>query len=270
MTPLVLFSSALIGVVLGGLGGGGAVLALPILLYLAREPPREAIATSLLVVGATSAVGALRKWRLGEVRLKQGLTFAAGGMLGALAGARIAAHVEPRALLVAFAALMLVSAGLMLRPARPQTSRVRPWLVVPVGLASGLITGAVGAGGGFIVIPALVLVLGVPMREAAGTSLLVIALQSLAGAAGQLGHVHVDPLLSAGMAASASAGVLLGTAVATRLPVVALRRALAGLMAVAAAYLLASPPRAEPPKPTGCAQPGPVKKGAACAPLHHG
>ncbi len=237
MSVAVLLASAVIGVVLGALGGGGAVLAMPILLYVARVPPREAIATSLVVVGATSAVGAWLKARRGEVRVKQALVFAGAGVLGALAGAWVGAMLAPRLLIVAFAALMLVSAVMMARPVKDRRPDLRPWLVVPVGLASGFITGAVGAGGGFIVVPALTLVLGVPMREATGTSLLVIALQSAVAAAAQLGHVRVDLALAAGMAVAAVGGVLLGSRLGRALPVAGLRRGFAGLMVVAAVYL---------------------------------
>lgn len=236
MTIVFLLALA-IGLVLGALGGGGAVLAMPVLLYAAHQGPREAIATSLLVVGATSLVGAFFKARQGEVRLGQGLTFAAAGMLGALLGAKVAAGIPPLVLMLAFAALMVVSAGFMLRPARAQAPRRRPAWVLPVGLAAGFLTGAVGAGGGFIIVPALVLLLGVPMRQAAGTSLVVIALQSFTGVLGQLGHVQLDWGLAGGMIAASSLGVVAGTLGARRIPQLVLRRAFAVVMLLSAVYL---------------------------------
>ena len=234
---LVFLLAAGIGIVLGALGGGGAILAMPILLYVARVPAREAITISLIVVGATSLVGALLKARQSEVRFRQGLVFAAAGMVGAFLGARVTAHVPPVFLVLGFAVLMLVAAVLMVRPVRPGQPKVRPALVLPVGLAAGFLTGAVGAGGGFIVVPALALVLGVPTREAIGTSLLVIALQSFAGAAGQLVGVQIDWALAGGMVAAALLGVVAGTLGARKLPHLLLRRGFAGLMVIAAVYL---------------------------------
>jgi uncharacterized membrane protein YfcA len=140
---------------------------------------------------------------------------------------------------------MLVSAVLMLRPVKVGAPTVRQWMVIPVGVFSGALTGAVGAGGGFIIVPALVLLLGVPMREAVGTSLMVITLQSLAGAAAYLRHSNVDIKLAAGMAAFAGAGVLLGHRVAGLLPVEGLRRGFALLLVAAAIYIMVNPPKSD-------------------------
>lgn len=236
MLPVLLFAAS-IGLVLGMLGGGGAILAMPILLYVAHVPARVAITMSLIVVGATSLVGAAAKARAGDVRWKEGLGFAAAGMSGAFLGARVTAHVPPFYLVIGFAVLMLVSAFFMIRPVKPNRPEARPLLVLPVGLASGFITGAVGAGGGFIVVPALVLVLGVPMRQAVGTSLVVIALQSFAGAAGQLMHVQINWTLAAGMVLASSLGVVAGSLGARRAPQQHLRRGFAALMVIAAGYI---------------------------------
>lgn len=237
MLVVAICLSAMVGLVLGVLGGGGAVLAMPILLYVAHVEPRAAIASSLMIVGLTSGLGALLKSRAGEVRWRQGLTFALAGMGGAFAGARLAAKVPPQALIVSFAALMLVSAWFMLRPLRAQPTSAHPMLVLPVGLLAGLITGAVGAGGGFIVVPALVLVLNVPMRHAIGTSLLVIALQCLAALAGQLIHVDLDWNLALAMAGSSAVGLGVGVFIGGRTPHLLLRRAFAALMIVVALYM---------------------------------
>lgn len=237
MLVVAISLSAMVGLVLGVLGGGGAVLAMPILLYVAHVEPRAAIATSLLIVGLTSGLGAVLKSRAGEVRWRQGLTFAAAGMCGAFAGARLAARVAPQILIVSFAALMLVSAWFMLRPMRPQASSAHPALVLPVGLLAGLVTGAVGAGGGFIVVPALVLLLNVPMRQAIGTSLLVIALQCFAALVGQLFHVELDWTLALAMAGSSALGLGVGVFVGGRTPHLLLRRGFAALMIIVAVYM---------------------------------
>lgn len=237
LTVLATVLAAGIGVVLGVLGGGGAILAMPILLYVAKSEPRAAIASSLIIVGTTSLLGALLKSRLGEVQWRRGLSFAGAGMAGAYVAARLSEGIDPRLLVVAFAALMLVSAWFMLRPLRAQPMVRHPLLVLPVGLSAGLITGAVGAGSGFVVVPALVLILNVPTRQAIGTSLLVIALQCAAALGGHVAHVRIDWALSAAMAGAAGAGLFLSVLTSRRTPHERLRRAFALMMIVVAVYM---------------------------------
>ncbi|GHJ16264.1 sulfite exporter TauE/SafE family protein [Micromonospora sp. AKA38] len=225
MTALVLTlaGAVLIGVSLGLLGGGGSILAVPLLVYVAGLPTKEAIATSLLVVGATSAVGVLPHARAHRVRWRTGLIFGVAGMTGAYAGGRLAGFVPASVLLTAFALMMLATAAAMIRGRRPvegrPTPRELPTLrVILDGVVVGLVTGLVGAGGGFLVVPALALLGGLPMPVAVGTSLVVIAMKSFAGLAGYLSSVRIDWALAAAVTVAAIVGSLLGGRLAGRIP----------------------------------------------------
>ncbi|MDO3704377.1 sulfite exporter TauE/SafE family protein [Micromonospora sp. C28SCA-DRY-2] len=257
MTGLVLTvaGAVLIGVSLGLLGGGGSILAVPLLVYLADLPAREAIATSLLVVGVTSAVAAVPHARAGRIRWRTGLVFGAAGMAGAYAGGRLAAFVPPWLLLTGFALMMLGTATAMIRGRRDAAGAPPPGQlplprVVADGLVVGLVTGLVGAGGGFLVVPALVLLGGLPMPVAVGTSLVVIALKSFAGLAGYLASVTVDWRLAAVVTAAAVAGSLAGARLAGRLPADVLRRAFGWFVLAMGGFVLGqqlpAPVRGEP------------------------
>lgn len=236
---IVLLLSILVGLSLGLLGGGGSILTLPILLYAADMPGKEAIASSLVVVSLTSAFGAIQHARKGQVRLRVGLHFAAAAMVGAFVGGRVAGLLPTDALLVGFVAVMIVAGLLMLRP-RPEAPEDTPKPGVKlalVGVAVGLMTGLVGAGGGFVVVPALALLGGVPMRAAIGTSLMVIALQSGAGMLGHLQHVQLDWSLVGMVTASALVGSVIGSKLAHRLSVLSLRRGFALFVLAMAFYM---------------------------------
>lgn len=215
MVAVAVVLAVLVGVSLGLLGGGGSILAVPLLVYVAGIETKEAIATSLLIVGVTSAVAVLPHARAGRVRWRTGLVFGAAGMVGAYGGGRLAAHVPATALLAAFAVMMLVTATAMIRgrrvvePSSPH-AELRVGHVVAEGVAVGLVTGLIGAGGGFLVVPALVLLGGLPMPVAVGTSLVVIAMKSFAGLTGYLAAVEVDWSLASAVTAAALVGTVLG------------------------------------------------------------
>ncbi|MCS6915506.1 MAG: sulfite exporter TauE/SafE family protein [Myxococcales bacterium] len=233
MLVLAAVLSAAIGLVLGLLGGGGSILMLPLLVHVVRLEARPAIASSLLVVGVTSLIGAAAHARAGRVRYGIGVVFGAGAMAGAYLGGRLARWVPDQVLLALFAVLMLVTAAAMLRrPAAPVRSPRGPSVAGSLGLGAcvGVVAGLVGAGGGFLIVPALVLVGGLEMPEAVGTSLLVIALQSGAGLAGQLAHTQIELPLLAVLGSCAVLGTLVGTWLSRRLRPVALRRAFAWLV----------------------------------------
>jgi uncharacterized membrane protein YfcA len=182
----------LIGAALGLLGGGGSVLTVPIFVYVLGFSPKEAIAMSLAVVAATSAFGTVGYWRAGHVNVRIATVFGGVAMLGTLSGVRLARFIPGTTQMVIFGAVMLAAAVFMLRGrppadekrgeavARPVASTVK---VVPGGLLVGLLTGIVGVGGGFLIVPALVL-MRMPLREAVGTSLLVITGTCVVGVLG--------------------------------------------------------------------------------------
>lgn len=235
MIPLQLVAAlglaALIGLSLGLLGGGGSILAVPVLVYVAGQEPAAAVATSLAVVGATSLIAALDHARVGRVDLGAAVGFGLTGALGAVAGARLTPLVPPRTLLLLFALLMLVVGSLMLRPGPGPVPGQRHPLAVPLaGLGVGVLTGFLGVGGGFLIVPALVLLARLEMPRAVGTSLLVIAVNA---AAGLLSHLGREPLplgLVAGFTGIAIAGAMVGSRLAGRVAPARLRRGFAALV----------------------------------------
>jgi uncharacterized protein len=246
MTGLILTVAlaVVIGVSLGLLGGGGSILAVPLLVYVAGLPAKQAIATSLLVVGATSAVAVIPHLRAGRVRWRTGLIFGLAGMTGAYTGGRLAEYIPAGILLTAFALMMLVTAAAMIRGRRRTEGRPVPHelpvrRVVVDGVAVGLVTGLVGAGGGFLVVPALALLGGLPIPVAVGTSLVVIAMKSFAGFAGYLPSVTIDWGLAAAVTAAAVVGTLTGARLAGRIPADTLRKTFGWFVVVVGVFVLA-------------------------------
>jgi hypothetical protein len=239
---VVLVLSVGVGVALGMLGGGGSILTVPLLVYVAGLDAKEAIATSLFVVGVTSAVGAFSHARAGRVRWRTGLFFGAAGMAGAYAGGRVAEYLPGSLLLVAFGLMMLATAVAMLRGRRAPEGTVHtelPLLHVGLhGVVVGVVTGLVGAGGGFLVVPALVLLGGLPMGAAVGTSLVVIAMKSAAGLAGYLHSVQIDWGLALAVTAAAVLGSVLGGRLVGRVDPDVLRRAFGWFVVVMGVFVL--------------------------------
>jgi uncharacterized membrane protein YfcA len=240
--PLGLALSVLIGVSLGFFGGGGSILTVPLFVYVFGLEPKVAIASSLVVVGIASFAAALQHWRAGSVELRTGLLFGAAGMCGAYLGGRAGAFVDDALLMLLFASMMALTALAMWRGRRaspPRAADRAPARLLAQGLSVGLFTGLVGAGGGFLIVPALALWAGLPIPAAVGTSLLVIVMNTAAGFAGYAAHVAVDPGLIAVISASAIAGSFLGAAFARRMDPARLRRAFAGfVLAMAVAILV--------------------------------
>ncbi len=243
MSLLGLALAALIGLSLGLLGGGGSILTVPVLVYVMGFGPKEAIAASLGVVGTVSLVGSLAHWRVGNVDLRMALLFGAFAMGGAYLGAHLSAFVGGQTQLVVFAGVMLLAAASMLRgrsgPEGGEAPRApRLATTAAVGVGVGALTGLVGVGGGFLIVPALVLLARVPMRQAVGTSLLVIAMNSAAGLAGYLGRVEVPWGFVAVFAAVASGGIVLGSRLVKRVPQEALRRGFAVFLLAMGSFIL--------------------------------
>ena len=231
MIVLALALALLIGVSLGLLGGGGSILTVPILVYVVGLEPRDGIATSLLVVGVTSAFAMLSHARAGRVQFRTGLLFGVASMAGAYAGGRLAHFLPARTLLLAFTAMMFVTAIAMMRRRADTSETSAPQALrgaalaraAALGVGIGLLTGVIGAGGGFVIVPALVLLCGLPMRTAVGTSLLVIAMNSFAGFAGALSHATIPWTLALAITGASVLGSFGGSALAGRVKPQALR-----------------------------------------------
>ncbi len=250
-----------IGLSLGLLGGGGSILTLPILRYVLGMEAHDAIAVSLLVVGTTSAAAVVPHARKGRVRWRTGIVFGLAGMVGAFGAGRVAHFVPSSILLGLFGVMMMVTALAMMRGRKapagaPLASAEAPRelpiaKVIGEGLVVGAVTGLVGAGGGFLVVPALVLLGGLSMEVAVGTSLVVIAMKSFAGFAGYLGHAHIDWTVAGVVTASAVVGSVFGGALASKVSPEGLRKGFAWFVVAMAFFILGQEiPRAlglEPP-----------------------
>lgn len=263
--------AAAVGLSLGLLGSGGAILTVPILVYFVGHDEKSAIAESLAIVGAIALLGAARAFRAKSVDVRSALLLALPGILGTAVGTRVsmlipgAVQLSMLALLMGVAAVLMFRAGA--RPSQPISSpephagplRTSVWVVLAQGVALGLVTGLVGVGGGFLIVPMLVIVRGLPMHRAVGTSLAVIAINSMSGflqvmmlqgfdsasatsngvaAGGAVAILVVDWHTIAVFAAIGCAGSIAGNALGGRIPAAALRRAFAVLLLLMAGFIL--------------------------------
>jgi uncharacterized membrane protein YfcA len=233
-----------VGLSLGLTGGGGAIFAVPLLVYWIGVDPPTAVAISLLTVAATAAVGAVERWRYGQVEIPTGLLFAAAGMLTAPLGSWLGSRIPEQPLLVSFAILMLVIAVRMWRKARDVEERLPPAAVAAgsgpacrrdpegrlritsrcatvlalVGLSVGLLSGVFGVGGGFLIVPALVTFAAMGVPRAVGTSLFVMTLVGISAVASQLAAGREIPLdIAGGFVVGSIPGLFAGSAIGRRL-----------------------------------------------------
>lgn len=252
-----------IGVALGALGGGGSILAVPALVYAAGQSASDATTTSLLVVAGASVFSLVEHWRAGRVRPWSGLVFGLVGIGGSIAGTALNQRLDGDALLAAFAVLIVVAAWRMLTSCpgctregerdavatssreseqgdtRTEATRLdarRVALVALAGTAVGFLTGLFGVGGGFVVVPALTLVLGFTMADAVGTSLLVITVNAVMALIARGGPAAVEWDVAIPFTVAALAGVAVGVRVADRLSAQSLVRWFAGLLVAVALY----------------------------------
>jgi len=239
---IVTLLASLIGLSLGLLGGGGSILAVPVLAYVAELPAKEAIATSLVVVGTTAIFALVPHARRGNIEWRTGAIFSATAIVGAFLGGLAAAWFSGTTLLLLFAAMMVITALAMFRgrgELQHDSDKPLPVLLVVLeGLGVGAATGLVGAGGGFLVVPALVLLGGMDMHKAVGTSLMVIALKSFAAFAGHAAHVSIDAQLALVVTTAAVVGSVVGAALAKRVPAQLLRKVFASFVLVMAGYVV--------------------------------
>lgn len=243
--------SAVIGLALGLLGGGGSILTVPMLVYVLHVEPKQAIVTSFVVVGLSSLLALISHARRNSVCWKSGLAFGFSGMLGALGGSRLAVQFSSELLMGLFGLVSLLIGGLMMRGQLKQQAvsppsthsgscplRVPYLRVLFDGFLVGGLTAMVGVGGGFMIVPAMTLLIGLPMQAAVGTSLLVIAMNAAAGLIGYSQHLSLDLDLTLLVAAGTLIGSFLGARLSGYIRPQALRRIFAAMVMAVAAYVL--------------------------------
>ncbi|MEZ5216209.1 MAG: sulfite exporter TauE/SafE family protein [Ilumatobacteraceae bacterium] len=249
----------LIGLSLGAMGGGGSILAVPVLVYIAGQSAKEATATSLVLVTMTALVGIRPHFQAGRVKVKQGIMFGLAGTGANLLGSVLNKKADANLLLLLFAGVMLAAGAAMWRGGACRTVNVAARSVgaaaatdiappptgfdlrtvvkvILVGSGVGLLTGFFGVGGGFVIVPGLVLALGFSMPDAVGTSLLVIVINSLVALSMRWSNSAIDWAVVLPFAVSSMAGVTVGGKLAGKKEPCPLQRAFVGLLVVVAIY----------------------------------
>ena len=252
------FASLVIGVSLGLIGGGGSILTVPVLVYLFGIDPVIATAYSLFIVGSTSLVGTFPKYKQGLVNLKTALIFGAPAIATVYATRKFIVPIIPAEivtvgnlvitksvfLMLIFAVLMVFASVSMIREKKkdlnqPEEAQSFNYpLILLEGIVVGILTGLVGAGGGFLIIPALVLFSKLPMKQAVGTSLLIIAAKSLIGFTGDLGHYTMDWKLLSMITTLAIAGIFIGNALSHKIDGDKLKKGFGWFVLVMGIYII--------------------------------
>ncbi|AEV97222.1 permease [Niastella koreensis] len=258
MEILGYIASLLIGISLGLIGGGGSILTVPVMVYLFGLNPILATSYSLFVVGSTSLVGAFNNFRKGLVNIKAALLFGASSIVTVFLTRKYLVPAVPQKIatiggvtisealltMVLFAVLMLLASISMIRNKKAvvEEKECRDCLrfnkLMVYGIIIGLVTGFLGAGGGFLLIPALVLLLKLPMKKAIGTSLMIIALNSLIGFTGDLGHFTIDWIFLLKTTVIAISGIFIGGVLNKKVPGDKLKKGFGWFVLVMGIYIL--------------------------------
>lgn len=259
MIILAMLTGAATGIVLGLLGSGGSIIAVPALLYLLHVEPKQAIAMSLGIVAITASIAAWDNWRRGNVDVRVATVFGLFGVVGTFGGTRLGVHTPVALQLGLFAIVMLAAAWRMLKTRKQpvvqvaqlagaggptvfiaENENIKAHLgqIATLGIGVGALTGLVGVGGGFLIVPALVLLSGIPMKTAIGTSLAIVAANSSTSFAGYMGVVPVDWMMMASFTVVTVAGSFAGTRLAHRFSQEMLKRSFAVFLIFVATYIM--------------------------------
>jgi len=251
-------ASALVGISLGLIGGGGSILTVPVMVYLFGLHPLLATSYSLFIVGSTSLVGAINNYRKGLVNIRAALYFGAASIVTVFITRKFLIPLIPKNIatiggftiteslltMVIFAVLMLLASVNMIKeriekaPEKECRDCVRFFKLVGYGVLIGLITGLLGAGGGFLLIPALVFLIKMPMKRAVGTSLLIIALNSLIGFAGDIGHFQINWSFLIIISLIAIAGIFVGGLLSKKIPGEKLKKGFGWFVLIMGIYII--------------------------------
>lgn len=231
--------AVLIGVLLGALGGGGSLVTMPVLVYVAGIEPKAAVGMSLAVVGGTSLAGSYLHYRVRNFHGKAAALFGASGVIGAYFGGMLTHLIRSSVLMLLFAGITLLVGMLMLigRPDARKNCQCVAWRCLAVGGVAGGVSGFLGVGGGFLLVPALIFVAGVETKKAIGSSLSIIAFNSLSGLLGQLRYIHIDWRLTGFFLVASLTGMGLGLLVCHHLPAHRIRVTFACALLVISAWI---------------------------------
>jgi len=250
MSLAVLIAGLFTGLLLGIFGSGGSIATTPALLYLLDVEPKSAIAMSLGIVAITASITSIQHWRKGNVNLKVTAVFGAFGVIGTYGGALLGVITPVTIQLIIFALVMYAAAWKMLKRKHKSVGAAAvecpdghcetfQYTHIAIhGVTVGVLTGVVGVGGGFLIVPALVLLSGLSMKEAVGTSLSIVALKSFAGFAGYAGAVEIDYMLMANFTVIAIVGSFIGSHISHRLPSALLQRGFGVFLVLVASYII--------------------------------
>ena len=235
------FAGMLTGFALGIFGSGGGIVVVPALIYLLHLPPKEAIAMGLGIIAVTAVISVVSHWRATNVDWRAAAIFGPVGMVGTYGGARVGTLVPASFQLGLFAVMMYIAAYRMLRKSAAPAGdgEIHIVLLIAAGLGVGLLAGVVGVGGGFLIVPALVLLAAVPMKRAIGTSLAIVSMNSISGFIGYMGTVLVHYEIMGAFAAVTVVSSLTGAHFAKRLHADTLKKAFAWSLVIAATYIFA-------------------------------
>jgi uncharacterized membrane protein YfcA len=240
---LSLSLAVIIGLSLGLMGGGGSILTVPVLVYALKMDPKTAIALSLAIVGATSLIGSISHFRAKNINVRVALVFGPIAMIGTFLGAKISVFMSGTTQLILFAIIMLVASIFMFKGRAQSTDENQSInlnypLILAEGLFVGVLTGLVGVGGGFMIVPALVLLAKIPMKQAIGTSLLIISLKSFAGFMGYVGTVEIPWIFLARFTLFTGIGIIVGTYLVKFVSPAKLKKAFAIFLVIMSFFIL--------------------------------
>lgn len=234
--------ATLIGLSLGLLGGGGSILTVPILVYVLKMDPKLSIALSLAIVGSTSLIGSITHFRNKNINLSVAMIFAPFAMIGTFLGAKIAAYMSGSTQLILFAVIMILASVFMFKGRKDvgaqQDKKLNYFVIGLQAIAIGIVTGIVGVGGGFLIVPTLVLLTGISMRQSVGTSLLIISLNSLSGFVGYLNQITVPWSFLGTFIIFTSLGIIVGAKLMNKVPQQTLKKVFAIFLIIMGSLIL--------------------------------
>lgn len=233
--------AVLIGLSLGLLGGGGSILTVPVLIYIVKMSPKDSIALSLAIVGITSLFGLFKHLKDGNINKKVSLLFIPFAIGGTFLGTYLAQFIPAQIQLIIFAIIMILAAIFMFKGRenlKSNSEDIKASLIIPVAIVLGIMTGIIGVGGGFLIVPTLVILAGLEMKKAVGTSLLIIAINSLSGFLGYLNYIEVPWLFLIQFSAFSIVGIFIGAALVKKIKADSLRKGFAVFLIIMGTFIL--------------------------------